>query len=421
MNGKWVTKSLGEVIVLQRGHDLPSQVRSHGQIPIMGSAGVTGYHDKIKEKGPGVVIGRSGNSMGGVHFTEQDYWPLNTCLYVTEFKGNDERFIYYFLKTINFDQFNSGSAQKSLNRNAVYPFRVFIPTSIDEQKQIAKILSDLEDKITLNRQINQTLEAMAQALFKSWFVDFEPVRAKVAALELGKDPNRAAMRTISGKTDVELDNFQNADANGYAQLHATASLFPNELVDSDLGLVPEGWEVERVENIFELAYGRALKSTDRIPGEFPVYGSGGITGNHNKSIVKGPSIIVGRKGTVGSLYYEAKDFFPIDTVFYVIPKDGISLLYCWYILSNLGLENMNTDAAVPGLNRNNVYRLLAVVPSYQILDAYTKQVGTIYDMITERAKESNQLAIMRDTLLPKLLSGELAVGETVGAGLAPAL
>ncbi len=182
MNSDWITLPLGQVLTLQRGHDLPSQNRSDGIVPVMGSSGLTGYHNEVKASGPGVVIGRSGNSMGVVSYCASDYWPLNTALYVTDFKGNDPRFLYYLLSMIDFEQFNSGSAQKSLNRNAVYPFEVRLPSNIAEQKRIANTLSTLEEKIQFNQKINQTLEQMAQSIFKSWFVDFPckpfPARTK---------------------------------------------------------------------------------------------------------------------------------------------------------------------------------------------------------------------------------------------------
>ncbi|MDM6886582.1 restriction endonuclease subunit S, partial [Enterobacter asburiae] len=124
MGSKWEYIPLGELITLQRGHDLPSQHRIDGPVPIMGSSGITGFHNIAKAIGPGVIVGRSGDSMGVVSFIEKDYWPLNTCLYITDFTGNDITYIYYLLKLVNFDNFNSGSAQKSLNRNAVYPHKV---------------------------------------------------------------------------------------------------------------------------------------------------------------------------------------------------------------------------------------------------------------------------------------------------------
>jgi type I restriction enzyme S subunit len=267
------------------------------------------------------------------------------------------------------------------------------------------MVGSIDDKIELNRQINQTLEQIAQTIFKSWFVDFEPVKAKIEAKAAGRDPERAAMCAISGKLDPELDQLPPEQ---YQQLAATAALFPDELVESELGLIPVGWEPQRLENIMELSYGKSLTKTDRKVGNYPVYGSGGITGCHNKKLVSGPGVIVGRKGTVGALYWEDRDFFAIDTSFYVQPKNGATLEVLFYLLQTLGLEKMNTDAAVPGLNRNNVYRL--PVPKYpkELVKTFTEMVGTVVrKKIFCGLREVETLAALRDTLLPKLFSGKL--------------
>ena len=173
----WQSITLGDFVTLQRGHDLPETERKPGKVPVLGSFGVTGYHNEAKAKGPGVTVGRSGASFGVVSYSPIDYWPLNTALYVTDFHGNDESFAYYFLTSIDFTPYNSGSAQPSLNRNYIHPMPVKIPPR-PEQSAIAHILGSLDDKIELNRQMNATLEAIARAIFKSWFVDFDPVRAK---------------------------------------------------------------------------------------------------------------------------------------------------------------------------------------------------------------------------------------------------
>jgi hypothetical protein len=174
----------GNFISLQRGHDLPEQERIKGDVPILGSFGVTGWHNKSLAKAPGLTIGRSGASFGTATYTERDYFPLNTTLYVTDFKGNHPKFAYYFAEQFDFSSFNSGSAQPSLNRNFINPVEVRIPP-LAEQKTIAHILGTLDDKIELNRKTNETLEAMAKALFKSWFVDFDPVRAKAEGRSTG--------------------------------------------------------------------------------------------------------------------------------------------------------------------------------------------------------------------------------------------
>lgn len=281
--------------------------------------------------------------------------------------------------------------------------------SLNRQKSIARILASLDDKIDLNRRINQTLEAMAQALFKSWFVDFDPVKAKIAAIQEGRDPLRAAMSAISGKSDAELDALPREQV---AHLAVTAALFPDEMEASELGEVPRGWEVQRVDNLLELVYGKALKTSDRRDGTFRVYGSGGITGYHDAALVPHGSIILGRKGTVGSLYWEDEPFFPIDTTYYVRPLNA-PLTYCYYAMQTLGLKEMNTDAAVPGLNRENVYRLELVRPSASVLHEFDVKVSTLRRAIRANSGTSTALADLRDTLLPKLLSGELSVAEAV--------
>jgi type I restriction enzyme, S subunit len=174
---EWQQKTIGDLVTLQRGIDLPDAERRPGSVPIMGSFGITGRHNEAACKGPGVTVGRSGASAGVVSYIEQDYWPLNTCLYVRDFKGNHPRFAYYLLKTFDLASLNSGSAQPSLNRNFVHPVSATFPDP-PEQAAIASILGALDDKIELNRRMNETLEAMARAIFKDWFVDFGPTRAK---------------------------------------------------------------------------------------------------------------------------------------------------------------------------------------------------------------------------------------------------
>jgi type I restriction enzyme S subunit len=140
---EWDAEKLGNFISLQRGHDLTWEDRRRGDIPVMGSAGQNGCHDTAIVKGPGVVVGRSGASFGQAHYCEQDFWPHNTALYVTDFRGNDPLFVFYFLKAIDFSRHNSGGAQQSLNRNFIAPIPIGIPRP-PEQRAIATALSDVD-------------------------------------------------------------------------------------------------------------------------------------------------------------------------------------------------------------------------------------------------------------------------------------
>src|SRR6266700_1815649 len=211
MVSDWKECTLGEVITLQRGFDLPIQDRKPGIVPIVSSSGITGTHSDAKVLGPGVVTGRYG-TIGQVFYVTRDFWPLNTTLYIKDFKGNDPLFISFLLKTIDFEACSDKSSVPGVNRNHLHMIRVCLP-SLSEQHAIAYILGTLDDKIELNRQMNEMLESIAQTLFKSWFVDFDPVRAKME----GRQP--------------------------YGMDAETAALFPDEFEDSQLGMIPKGWRV----------------------------------------------------------------------------------------------------------------------------------------------------------------------------------
>lgn len=305
----------------------------------------------------------------------------------------EPRYLYYAFRSPDLQhQFGmhdgSGSVVSHIRVADCHEFKVSVPP-LRQQRLVAELLGSLDDKIELNRRMNETLEGMAQAIFRDWFVDFGPVRRKLA-----------------GATDpVAIMGGLTPDPARAAEL---AALFPDALGDDEL---PVGWVHRTVESIIELAYGKSLPKTARQDGQFPVYGSGGISGTHSTALVNGPGIIVGRKGTVGSLYWEAGDFFAIDTVFYVVPKNGVPLNFAWHLLQTLGLEDMNTDAAVPGLNRGNAYRLEFPFGGAFLLEAFETFAAPLRGRQDACNSETQTLAETRDYLLPRLMSGEVRVGD----------
>jgi type I restriction enzyme S subunit len=272
------------------------------------------------------------------------------------------------------------TVQKTLNLKDIRRLPIPMP-SRGTITNISDMAEAFSDRITLLRETNTTLEAIAQALFKSWFVDFDPVHAK-----------------MQGRAPEGMDQ-------------ATAALFPDVFEESELGPVPKGWKPIRLDSFIELAYGKALKSDMRRPGPVPVYGSGGITGWHDTALVKEASVVVGRKGTVGSIFWESRPFFPIDTVFYV--KASKPLTYCHQLLMTLGLSDMNTDAAVPGLNRENVYRLQVPDPQSGVFEAFDDIVSALRQSIDRNNDQAQTLSDTRDTLLPCLISGQLRISDTL--------
>jgi type I restriction enzyme S subunit len=310
----------------------------------------------------------------------------------------EPRFVMYFLASrhgqIALGAHSIGSVQQVINLRDLKTVEVPVPP-LDEQRAIAETLGSLDDKIELNRRMNRTLEQMAAAIFKAWFVDFEPVKAKAA-----------------GATRFPTMPQPVFDA------------LPTEFTDSPLGPIPKGWDVRKLDNLLELSYGKALKADNRIAGPVPVFGSNGIVGWHDEHLVKGPGIVVGRKGNPGTVVWADRDFFPIDTTFYVSPTGIVtSTHYLFHMLMGLDLPALSADSAVPGLNRNMAYMSDVLVPSPMLADAFEQLASHFSGLITSNNDQAKTLADIRDALLPKLLSGEIRVGaaeKLVGDALARA-
>jgi type I restriction enzyme S subunit len=174
---EWEVKKLINIGTLQRGHDLPNQERIKGKYPVIGSNGVVGYHSVYKVKGPGVIIGRSG-TLGKVYFSSDDYWPLNTSLYVIDFHGNSPIFVYYFFQYIDMSQFFAGTGVPTLNRNLLHPIK-FAIANLPEQQKIAEILSALDERIDLLRTRKEKLEMIKKGLMNDLLTGRKRLRLEV--------------------------------------------------------------------------------------------------------------------------------------------------------------------------------------------------------------------------------------------------
>ena len=392
MAAKWRECKLGDFVALQRGHDLTEPERRPGSVPVFGAAGQNGFHDTALAKGPGIVIGRSGASFGQVHFSERDYWPHNTGLYVTDFKGNDPRFAYYFLNALDFNRYNSGSAQPSLNRNFIYPIPIRVPGPA-EQLRIASVLGALDDKIELNRRMNATLEAMARAIFQSWFVDFDPVRAK-----------------LDGRQPPGLDP-------------ATAALFPDHFQDSPLGPIPAGWRNCRLDELADIVMGLSPPgdsyNTDGVgvplingPVEFGDFFP--VKTKWTKDAIRltseGDLIFCVRGSTTGRRVVSDGEYCIGRGVCAIRAKGGFRSFV--YQTINVGLDRLlekTTGSVFPSLSAPDIKGFLVLEPSEKAMAAFEESTGAILKRIAQNHLESRTLATIRDTLLPKLLSGELSV------------
>ena len=292
---------------------------------------------------------------------------------------------------------------------------------------IAKTLGDLDSKIDLNRRINQTLEAMAQAIFKSWFVDFAPVKAKIAAKASRRDPLRAAMSAICGKADAELDALPPAQ---YEQLAATAALFPDELVDSELGKMPKRWHSSTLgEHCAYLNRGISPKYIDeggvlvlnqKCIRDFRLDPSKARRHDPNQRNVSGRELQQGDVlvnstgvGTLGRVAQVLRLDEPtiVDSHVTVVrsgPTLNSAYLGRWFVMKQADIEAMGEGSTgQTELARGKLVSMLILVPDQAVLGAFADAVAPIQSLIATRDRESLVLQQTRDALLPRLLSGEL--------------
>jgi type I restriction enzyme S subunit len=405
MAGEWRETTLGEFVRLQRGHDLTEADRRPGLVPVMGSAGRNGFHDTAKATGPGVVIGRSGvGSMGVVTYCPTDYWPHNTVLYVTDFLGNDERFTYYFLRHLNLRRFDSGSAQASLNRNYIYPIRIRVPQPA-EQRAIAHVLGTLDDKIELDRRLDETLEAIALAVFKSWFVDFDPVRAK-------------------------------AEGREFFLPKALANLFPDAFEDSEQGEIPQEWRVARLgdpdlfplvppgvsadatANLHYIATGDVQR--DRILGDTEGV-KASLPSRANMEPGDGRIWFAKMKDSPKYIWTMSEDqewwsHRVLSTGFSGLQAKSKyeSLLYCFIAGADFdrAKNNLATGTTMQALNNENIRRIALVVPPQSVAARFDMFARPFFRRRWLNALEARTLAKLRDTLVPQLISGDLRIEDT---------
>jgi type I restriction enzyme, S subunit len=373
----WTSLSFGEFTTLQRGHDLPDRERRQGSVPIIGSFGITGWHDQARAPGPGVTVGRSGGSFGVVSYSPSDYWPLNTALYVTDFHGNDEQFAYYFLKQFDFKRYNSGSAQPSLNRNFIHPAIIAIPPLV-EQRAIANILRMLDDKIDLNRRMNETLEALITANYhqftkdaKNW--DAKPIGDSVT-VRGGSTPSTSEPSYWTGGS------------------HAWAT--PKDL--------------SRLQSPVLLATNR------RITDEGLARISSGL--------MPAGTVLLSSRAPIGYLVI-AEVPVAVNQGFIAMICDGpISNYYVW----QWTVDNMETIKARANgstfqeISKANFRPIPIAIPPVDKLASFTATVEPLYKLIVANVKESKTLVKLRDTLLPELISGRMRLKDAqvaVGAAV----
>jgi type I restriction enzyme S subunit len=340
---------------------------------------------------------------------------------VGKFLADEKRlnidYLYYVLSTKKYQEIlflsGSGSGQPNLSPATIKSVEIpYAPYEI--QCQIAATFNAIDGKVSSNIEINHTLDQIAQALFKSWFVDFEPVKAKILVLEAGgtqEEATLAAMTAISGKDVDSLIVFEQEHPEQYAELKATAELFPSTMQESELGDIPERWELGKLQDLLVLQRGFDLPASSRTDGEYPLIAASGPSGTHNKAMAKAPGVVTGRSGLLGKVFLVLEDFWPLNTTLWIKEFKRATPCFAYELLRLLDLKAFNAGSAVPSLNRNHVHSLCYPLPPMNLVKAFESIVSFLHQRALNNTKQSQTLATLRDTLLPKLLSGEISLPE----------
>ena len=428
---------LREVATFKYGKTIRKQdISANGLYPVFSGYQIVGFDSKYAFEEPQlVIVCRGAGGTGDIKMSPEKCSITNLAIVINCDKEIiDQDYLYWVLKLSDTYSLRTGSAQPQITIGSLENFRIEIIEDINTQKKISKILSGLDNKIHLNNQINQTLESIAQAIFKSWFIDFDPVRAKIAAKQKGKDPERAAMCAISGKSEVELQQMAEDD---FAELQATAALFPDELVESELGKVPRGWEVGCVEDIATAKGGYAFKGSQFVEKGYPVIKIKNITGdgkvdiqgtqcidektarNAAKFMLHDCDLVMAMTGAtvgkIGLVNTHGKSIYLNQRVAkFESEKFGGKISYFLFCLFNRKeyfeqIVGTAQGSAQPNISSSGIESTSIIVPNFELINLFIKNTDSIFQYWLKNGSINNFLNQSRDTLLPKLLSGEVEV------------
>lgn len=382
----WIKCKLGDILTLQRGHDLSYKEMKNGHIPVVGSNGIIGYHDIPTTKKPCVTIGRSGN-IGHAYYYDCDCWAHNTVLYVKDFKNTYPKYAYYLLKSMDFSQYNVGSAVPTLNRNHIHPIEILYPP-LPVQKKIAAILSSLDDKIEINTRMNKVLEETARTLFHRWFVEFE---------------------------------FPNDEGKPYKSSGG-------RMIASEMGEIPEGWRVGTVGDVVQI-FGGSTPNTKNLdywengehpfctPKDLSTLSTSILLDTERHITDKGVQTISSKQLPPGTLLLSSRapvGYLAISAV-PISVNQGFIAMVCNETISNVYVlqwiqENMDeikgraNGSTFLEISKRNFRGIPFLIPAEPVLSSYNRSVKPLYDFVENIVKENVRLRTLRDELLSKLMA-----------------
>lgn len=398
---QWPLVPARELFELRYGRALVEGDRRPGEIAVYGTNGRCGSHEKPLFSGPGVILGRKGQGPLGVEWSEDDYWVIDTAYSLAPIRKDiDLRYAYFLIKFVGLNHLKDGTSNPTLSRDTFGAQALPFPP-LRDQNAIAHILGTLDDKIELNRRMSETLESIAQALFKSWFVDFDPVRAKAEGRE------RQFPKHV-------------------------VDLFPSSFEDSPLGKIPKGWGVGSLLDHAKLLSGGTPK-TDR-----PEYWGGPIHWASAKDVSQSAStfliaterqvtqrgvdesatqivparscVIVARGATTGRMVLLGRDMAMNQTCYALSTLTNTPYaLYCQLREGIDGLVHAAHGSVFDTITTSTFASSRIVLPLHQTLRAFEDRASPLFERMLESNFECDALVTARDSLLPKLISGEVRV------------
>ena len=377
---EWKEDVLGNVLEVKYGKD--HKKLADGQYPVYGSGGLMRYVDSKLYDGPSILIPRKG-TLNNIMFVESPFWTVDTMFWsIINTDKVDPKFLFYSICKRDFASMNVGSAVPSMTVNILNDIQISYPKNIEDQRCIASILSSLDRKIELNNKINADLEEMAQAIFKNWFVDFEPFK--------------------DGK-----------------------------FVDSELGMIPEGWKVGRLTDVIKLMPGGTPKTSEPLywaNGTIPFFSPKDVNGVYcfatekhitetglnkcSSNLYPKDTIFITCRGTVGKVCLAACDMAMNQSNYAIKAIDGYSQYYVFFLVKSV-VERLikKSNGAVFSAITSKDFDEEILIPSQKAVEDFTNIIDGFFRRIFTIGTENSRLSTLRDTLLPRLMSGELEVPE----------
>lgn len=374
---EWKEYKLDEIADIYNNKRIPlsSIVRSkrQGKYPYYGASGIVDYIDDYIFDGDYILISEDGENLRSrktpIAFRAQGKFWVNNHAHIIQ--GKDKflnNWISYFFKNLNVSPYLTGAVQPKLNKENLLRIPIPIP-DFESASIITEILSSLDDKIELNNNINKELEKLAQTLFKQWFIDFE-------------------------FPDEKGEPYQSSGG---------------EMVESEQGMIPKDWEIVTLNKLLTVKYGKDHKHL--ADGNVPLYGSGGIMRFVEKPLYSKESILIPRKGTLSNLFYLSEPFWSVDTMFYTEIHNASFGKYLFFVIKSLNLAAMNVGSAVPSMTTKVLNGIKVLKPIDFVMLQFDEIASSIFEKMKHNTKENEELSNLRDTLLPKLISGELNVKD----------